>query len=148
MIGQTPMQKCFSYAMCARKRAAPYLNRRSPKRQQKCDQVKRVAAQKAWPTPDNENTSATSFGCITTTSCKPSRRNPRASCSSFLLQKIPRPDDGIASRMCSLHPSETESVEQCHSPHFSHVVRFLSRHRGRGADSGRPQIQAIAIHRL
>src|SRR6266436_1463793 len=148
MIGQTRIQKCSSYAMCARKRAALYLNRRFPKRQQKCDQAKRVAAQKARRTPDNGNTLATSFGFITTTSCKLSRRNPRGFCSSFLLQKIHRPDDGIASRMCCLHPNETESVEQCHPPHFSRVVRFSSRRCGRGADPGGPEIQAIAIHRV
>src|SRR5215471_7187699 len=148
MIGRTRTQKCSSCAMCARKRAALYLNRRFPKRQQKCDQAKRIAAQKVRRIPDNENTLATSFEFITTTSCKLSRRNPRAFYSSFLLQKIPRPDDGIASRMCCLHPNETESIEQCDPPHFSHIVRFSSRHSGRGADSGRPQIQAIAIHRL
>src|SRR5947207_3523121 len=148
MIGKIRIQKCFSCAMCAPKRAALYLNRRFRKRQQKCDQAKRIAVQKARLTPDNENTSATSFGSITTTSCKLSRRNPRAFYSSFLLQKTPQPDDGIASTMCCLHPNQTESLEQCHPPHFSHVVRFSSPHCGRGPDSGRPQIQAIAIHRV
>src|SRR5437870_13845161 len=107
--------------MCARKRAALYLNRRFPKRQQKCDQAKRVAAQKARRTRDNGNTLATSFGFITTTSCKLSRRNPRGFCSSFLLQKIHRPDERIATRMHCLHSNEPESVGQVRPPHLSGV---------------------------
>src|SRR6266487_2912760 len=132
--------------MCARKRAALYLNRRFPKRQQKFDQAKRVAAQKARRTPDNENTLATSFGFTTTTSCKLSRRNPRGFCSSFLLQKIHRPDDGIASRMCCLHPNEKESVEQCHPRCCESVVRFASRQFGGRGESGEPESPASSLH--
>src|SRR5215813_9387009 len=148
MIGQTQIQRCSSYAMCARKRAAFYLNRRFPKRRQKFGPAKRVAAQKAPRIPDNANTSATSFGFITTTTCKLSKLNPRGFCSSFRLQKVPQPDDAIASRMDCLHPDETEPHNQCRDSRSSSVVCFSFCHCGRGTDSGGPEIQAIAIHRV
>src|SRR2546423_4860524 len=146
MIGRTQIQKCSWYAMCERRRAASYLSRRFPRRQQKSDLAKKVAAQKARQTRDNENTSATSCEFITGTTCKLSRQNPRGFCNRFLPQRVPRPDDGIVSKMCYLHPTETERCDQFHSPHFSLVVCTSWCHRGRGTDSGGPEIQAIAIH--
>src|SRR5436190_19029648 len=146
MIGRRQIQKCSWYAMCARRRAARYLSRRFPRRQQKSDLGKKDASQKARRTQDSENTSATLCEFITATTCKLSRRNPRGFCNRFLLQKLPRPDDGIVWKMYCLHPTETERCDQSHSPHFSIVVCSSLCHCGKGADSGGPEIQAIAIH--
>src|SRR5436309_1341895 len=122
MIGRTQIQKCCWCAMCERRQAARYLNRRFRRRRQKSDLAKKVAAQKAQPTLDSENTSATSCEFITATTCKRSRRNLRGLCNRLLPKKVPRPDDGIVSKMYCLHPTETERCDQSHSPHFSIVV--------------------------
>src|ERR1041384_4478596 len=83
-------------AMCAQKPTARCLNHRCRKQRQKYAQAKRVGVQKIPRTPDNGNTSATSFAFTMETICKLFRRNRRGSCSSFLFRKPPPDDDTIA----------------------------------------------------
>ena len=135
------------YATCAQKPAAHYPNHRFRRRRQKFGPAKRVAAQKVLRTSDNANISATSFAFTTATTCRLFRRSRRGFCSSFLLRKVPRHDDAIASRLCCLRPNQTEPHRQS-STRSSMVLYFSFCRRSRSAGSGGSEIQTIAIHRL
>src|SRR5439155_24199250 len=122
-------------ATCAQKPAARCPNHHFRRRRPKFGPAKRVAAQKVPRTSDNANISATSFAFTTATTCRLFKRNPRGFCSSFLLQKVPRHDDAIASRLCCLRPNQTESRRQS-STRSSMVLYFPFCRRSRRTDSG------------
>src|SRR4026208_149864 len=144
--GRTTIRKCFWYATCAQKPGGHYPNHHFRRRRLKFDPAKRVAAQKVPRTSDNENISATSFAFITATTCRLFKRNRRGFCSSFLLRKVHRHDDAIASRPYCLRPNPAQPPRQS-STRSSMVLYFVFCRRSRGAGSGGPEIQATSIHR-
>src|SRR5262245_7452684 len=134
-IGLTQIQKCFSCATCAQKRAALYQNHRFRRRRRKLNPVKKVAAQKDQPTSHNANISATSFASITVTTCRLFRRNRRGFCSSFLPQSVRRNDDAIASRSSCSRSGHPESDRES-STRSSVVLYFCLCRRNRSPGPG------------